>query len=157
MKRMLLSAIVCGALTAFAADEITVNCSVKLVSGNVSQSQASGDLRYDMNAASPAYNGGISTLTWDAPTALPVGGVTSNGYLWIKNASSSPFVENGGATTNVGGQWIQAGVSNTGAAIAWFAKFYTNEVGVIPIDPAASIWFRACTSSVPVQTFLITR
>jgi hypothetical protein len=139
---------------AYAADEITVSANVSLTAAGVIQSQKSGDIKLDMGATSPTYNGGV-VLIGTAWTALPVGGVTTNGFLWFKNANTNALIT--GAVTNEYGPWIQAGVTNSGAAIVPFGKVWNTELGIVPLDPDALIFFRAVTNNVPLQFFLITR
>jgi hypothetical protein len=156
MRKLISISLIVTAVACFAADEITVSANLTLTSGGVSQSQKSADIKLDQYAASPTYNGNV-TILGTGWTALPVGGVTSNGYLWVKNTSTNVYISPDLSETNAAGQWIQAGVTNAGAAIVPFAKFWSNEIGLFPADPAAGLYFRAVTSNVPVQLFLITR
>jgi hypothetical protein len=150
------ASLIVTAIACFGADEITVSANLTITSGAVSQSQKSGDLRLDMYAAQPVYNAGV-TVIGTAWTSLPVGAVTSNGFLWVKNTSTNIYISPDLSETNAAGNWISIGVTNAGAGIVSFSKLYAGEVGTFPLDPAAGIYLQAVTSNIPAQLFLITR
>ena len=142
------------AIPLFGDNEITVNLSVKLVKGVISQNQQSGDLAYDLRAASAAYNGSLVSVS-NGLTAIPVGNVTSNGYLWFKNVDTNEWVTSG--ITNAGGKWVEVCSTNGQGGRVVMGKVFSKEVGCFPLHPDAVLYFFACTNNVNVQTFLITR
>lgn len=145
MNRIATLAICLFAVASFAADEITVNATLSLSSGTVSQSQKSGDLKLDMSASTPVYAGGVLTLTSATTQALDTAGAVADpGFLWAKNASA----------TNV---TIYAGPTNAAGVVVAVIELKPGELMIVPRGDEALYFYGATTNPVPLQWFLITR
>jgi len=151
MKTMLIAALVAVAIVAQAADEITISANVTLSSGNVSQNQKSGDLKYTMTNATPFFASGLLSVSTTI-TALPVGSVNAPGYLWAKNTATNFY----DTATNLVYVYIDMGPTNE-AAILPTVRLMAGEVYQGPLAPGASIYFQSGTNTQGLQYFLITR
>lgn len=140
------------AAACMAADEITVNTTVKLASGNVSQSQLSGDVKLDMTNASPLFVGGVAAVT-TTKSALPVGSVNAPGFLWAKNTATNFY----DSATNLILVSVDVGPTNEAGAMVPTIRLMEGEVMTAPLAPGAALYFQGNTNTQGVQYFLITR
>jgi hypothetical protein len=99
------------------ADGITVNASVKLTAGSVSQQQLSGDVQLTLQSAAPLFAGNAMVLTTNW-TAINVGSVGVLGYGWFKNAA-----------TNCA---LQIGVTNA-AGVTAFSDMAARNIALLPL------------------------
>lgn len=113
---MLAVAILAG--SAF-GDGITVNASVKLVAGAISQQQSSGDVALTNQNAAPLFAGNAMTLTTNW-SPIGVGSVELLGYGWFKNASTSCTV--------------RVGITNAAAAdVVAFMEMNALNIALLPL------------------------
>jgi hypothetical protein len=152
MRRLITLALVAFSAIANGADEITVSASAKIASGPVIQSQATGDLKFDMTNAQAVYASGVVLVNMNALTALPVGSVSAPGYLWARNTATNFY----DANTNLIKVWVDIGPTNDGAILPT-ARLNAGEVWMAPLAPGASINLTASTNGVSFQYYLITR
>lgn len=128
---------------AFGADEIVLSASLKIASGAVIQSQASGELKYDMTAETPVYAGAVTLLSNATTQTLAAATVGDPGYLWAKNT----------ATNGV----IYAGPTNAAGTLLPVIELRPGELHMIPRGSADLLFTSSVTNLTALQWFLITR
>jgi hypothetical protein len=131
------------AASAFGADEIVLSASLKIASGSVIQSQASGELKYDMTAATPVYAGAVTLLSNATTQTLDAAAVGDPGYLWAKNTSTNGI--------------IYAGPTNAAGTLLPVIELRPGELHMIPRGSADMLFTSSVTNLTALQWFLITR
>jgi hypothetical protein len=117
------------------ANEITVTASLLVSNGLYGDSRTSG--RAQFNQATADGNAGTQTIT-TTYGAIDLGGVTTAGYAYIRNISTTNFVEIG---------------TEVGAAFAPCIKLLPREVALFRIG--APLFAKADTASVKIDVLIL--
>jgi hypothetical protein len=80
-------AILAGASVVMAADEITIQATMRVSNGNFELTRSVGSLSIDQTGRAMSY--GIQTITTNSTTLVVGSDVTTGGYSWFRNVGTN--------------------------------------------------------------------